>query len=191
MMPLQQKIDSIAVFVLGIVGAVFTLFSAGAFKNIDADCPSAIIRNSWTAILTIGACMITACIAFFVCTLLTGSCYSEMGGIRTADMYFGFFSVFNLVIIGLCSAILKEYGDLKKDKKTSCDDTSENNKKYIFVILILAGLSLLICGGFWIKDYLSETKDIIEFKPETKQATRPRNAQRLQDMISSGEEDEN
>ena len=147
----QQKVDSIAIFVMGILGMVFVLFSTGAFKNLEADCPSATFRNSWTAIQVIGFCMVVACIGFFLCTL-RGSCY-DANITRAADIYFIVFGLFSMFLVGICSASLKAYDSLSDKEKKDCD-SGNTNKNYMVVIIALSVISLLACAGLWVKDYI-------------------------------------
>lgn len=152
----QQKIDNIAILVMTILGVIFFAVATTAFKNIDVECPSKTIRNGWTVILTLGACMVVSGISFFACTLFSGAdCYHHSTSIRTLDVYFGFFLILGLFMVGMCSAMLDKYNKLSSTDLKSCDDGTSNKKKAI-MILVFSLLIVLFSSGILVKIHLSD-----------------------------------
>lgn len=148
-----QKLDSVAVIIMIIIGLIFFFLSMSVFKNLDASCPSSTIRNGWSLIQTLGACMSVAGIAYFVCTN-SGDCYTDNQASRTIEVYLLIFGVFSLIMIGMCSAILKEYQGLSEQDKQNCEDKSKTTQRSTMFVLIMSALGLIFTGGIFIKIYL-------------------------------------
>lgn len=155
-----QKIDSIAIIIMSILGAVFFLMASFVFKNLDANCPSSALRNGWAFIQALGACMLVAGVSYFVCVLFGGNCYSSADSVRTIEVYFGIFAFFCLLIVGLCGGMLKEYSNLSPTDKNNCDDGKNTTKRSIMFVTVISGLGLLGSIGFFIKVHFEE-KNIV------------------------------
>jgi len=158
----QQKIDNMAVIGISLLGLIFFIVACVAFKNIDVSCPSSIIRDGWTVILVLGACMLVAGISFFGCTLMSGDkCYKDSTSIRTLDTYFGIFILFGSFIIGICSAMLNKYSKMSATDLANCDNGT-TNKNYTIMILVFAILIVLFSGGVLARLHI---EDIVPEKP--------------------------
>lgn len=156
-----QTFDNIAVLAIIALGFIFFILASFAFKSIDSPCPRGIIRNGWTVIQVIGACMVTAGISFFICTLFGGKCYSNIRNVRTAEIYFGGFLVFGLVTLGMASSMINEYKEIgEKPEDKYCDNANKTNKKYLNVIIVLCSIMVVFSIGMLI--WLKKTKKIEE-----------------------------
>jgi hypothetical protein len=151
-----QKTDTIAVIIMTIIGVMFFIMSISVFKNLDASCPSSMLRDGWALIQALGACMVAAGVSYFVCVLFGGNCYSEMDNVRTSEVYLGIFGVFCLIIAGLCAGMIKEYGDLSAKDKSNCDDDSNTTKRLTMFVTVVSGLGVLISAGMLIKLHFDE-----------------------------------
>ena len=159
-----QKLDTIAVICMSILGLVFFIMSISVFKNLDASCPSSMLRDGWALIQALGACMITAGIAYFACAIVGGKCYTEIETTRTTEVYLGIFGVFSLVIVGLCAGMLKQYGDLSDDDKNECDDDSNTTKRLTTFVTIMASLGVVFTVSMLIKTHLEENSLLAALK---------------------------
>jgi NAD/NADP transhydrogenase beta subunit len=140
----QQTIDNIAVTVCTCIGAIFFIISLQAFKNLQADCKYAILRDGWTAILTMGSMMLTAGICFFICSHSSGAnCYAN-NSIRPTDFYLGIFLLFSLVILGIVGSMINVYKSASDEDLNDCDNNAVN-KKYLYFILVLTLLMAISC----------------------------------------------
>jgi len=147
----QQKFDNIAIAGASILGIILFIISVTAIKNVDVACSSSIIRNGWVVIMTLGACMLAGGVSFFMCTWGKGQCYGNTASgnttdVRTMDFYFIAYMVIGLFLIGLTGAMINRYNDLSSEEKKFCDD-SEQNKKYVIMVLVIAVLVVVGCIG--------------------------------------------
>ena len=132
-----QKLDTIAVICMSILGLVFFIMSISVFKNLDASCPSSMLRDG---------------------------CYTEIETTRTTEVYLGIFGVFSLVIVGLCAGMLKQYGDLSDDDKNECDDDSNTTKRLTTFVTIMASLGVVFTVSMLIKTHLEENSLLAALK---------------------------
>lgn len=151
-----QKSDTIAVIIMTIIGLIFFVMSMSVFKNLDASCPSSVIRDGWAIIQTLGACMIAAGISYFICVLFGGKCYTNIDTVRTSEVYIGIFGVFSLIIVGLCAIMLKEYESLSSTDKQNCDDNTNTTKKLTIFVTIMSGIGIIFSGSMLVKLHLEE-----------------------------------
>jgi len=151
-----QKMDTIAVIVMTAIGLIFFIMSMSVFKNLDANCPSSMLRNSWAIIQALGACMVAAGIAYFGCVLFGGNCYSNLDSVRTVEVYISIFGVFSLIIVGLCIGMLKQYGGLSAQDKKNCDDNSNTTKRLTTFVTVLSSIGILLAGGMLVKLHIEE-----------------------------------
>lgn len=155
-----QKTDTISIIIASIIGITFFGLSLSVFKNLDANCPSSIIRNGWALIQAIGACMVAAGVSYFICVLFGGRCYENVDYVRTSEIYIAIFGFFFLVVLGICASMLKDYKDLKESEKDNCDDKSNTTQKSTIFITIISGLGLIFSIGYFIKLRLEENKEL-------------------------------
>ena len=146
-----QKSDTISVIGMTIVGLIFFLLSLSVFKNLDAGCPSSMLRDGWALIQALGACMAAAGISYFLCVLFGSDCYSKEDTIHTGEVYFGIFGVFCFIIVALCAGMLKEYGNLSAKDKGDCDDNSNTTKRLTMFVTIMSSMGVIFSLGYFIK----------------------------------------
>jgi len=166
-MPEQESVDQIFLAVGGVVGAIFTGISTDALQNLQAACPSPIIRNCWTAILVVGICMVLASILYFSCTLTNDTCYTQYGLRRSTEFYLGGFIFLGIILIIATSLMYKEFGKLDPAQSNLCD--SPKNKKYSIIVMVLSGILVLgsiVALGFVMRK--SEDENEVEIVEEKK-----------------------
>ena len=151
-----QKSDTIAVIGMTIVGLIFFLMSLSVFKNLDADCPSSMLRDGWALIQALGACMVAAGVSYFICVLFGSNCYSQVETVRTGEVYFGIFGVFSLIIVGICAGMLKEYADITDKDKAACDDNNSSTKRLTMFVTIMSAMGVIFSAGYLIKLHFEE-----------------------------------
>jgi hypothetical protein len=150
-MSVAKKLDSIAIGIASITGLIFFSTSATVFKNLDGSCSSGTVRNGWAIIQALGACMLVAGIAYFVCAIFGGKCYSDSGSVKTGETYVGIMIVFSLLTCGLAISMLVEYNKLSTDEQNECDDGSKTVKKMTILILVLSIIGIIISGSILVK----------------------------------------
>lgn len=141
-----QKFDNIAIGFMGVLGAVFFVMGAQALSNVSVSCPSFAIRNGWTSILTMGACMTMGSIAYFVCTFGAGSnCYSTEST-RTVEVHLSIYLILSLLMIAVCSSMLALYKKVDDKDKSKCDNGDESNHKLMIIIIVMSVFIITACG---------------------------------------------
>lgn len=153
-----QKLDTIAVSIMIIIGLIFFGMSISVFKNLDSTCPSSTLRDGWALIQALGACMVVAGISYFICVAFGEGCYKKVELVRTSEGYIGIFAVFFLIIIGVCSAMLKEYSTISPADIQNCDDSSHTTKRTTIIVTVVSGVGLLLSIGSLFKTYLNQRK---------------------------------
>ena len=165
-MSVAKKLDSIAIGIASLTGLIFFSTSATVFKNLDGSCSSGTVRNGWAIIQALGACMLIAGIAYFICTIFGGKCYSESGASQTGETYVGIMIVFSLFTCGLAITMLVEYNKLSSDEQTECDDGSKTVKKMTVLILILSIIGIITSGSILAKLNIDTKKKLdLEITP--------------------------
>lgn len=169
-----QKIDAISIIIMSLIGIVFFSLATQAFQNLDADCPSSMIRNGFALIQALGACMAVVGCCYFICLRATkGGCYKGVDNIRTGEVSIAIFGFFFFVLLGICAGILKEYSKLSDTELLGCENKVLDNKtgkyyisdnrttkKMAIGITIICGLGFIFCIGFFIKLRLEELKEV-------------------------------
>lgn len=138
-----DKINTIAVIIMCIVGFAFFGTSISVFQNLDASCPSKVIKIGWALIQMLGACMIAAGASYFICVLRSGQCYTSENIMKTGTIHFYVFAVLSLLITGISIAMLVEFGKLDDGDKSKCDNTSNTNKTLTIFITVMSTVGLI------------------------------------------------
>jgi len=150
-----QKLDTIAVIFMTIIGLIFFIMSISVFQNLDINCSSPMLRDGWAFIQALGASMIAAGISYFLCNW-KGQCYGDSDNSRTHLVYFCIFGVFFLIIIGICAGMINEYQNLSSKK--DCDDNNNTTKNSTIFVTIMSGICLIFCISIIIKTYIEHNK---------------------------------
>ena len=145
----RQDLDNVIMAMLAIVGVSLLGVCLSAFKNIHSTCTDILIRDGWTVIMVLGACLTTAAISFFLCTMSEGaSCYADPE--QSLALFLGLCIILAGIILILSALMLSHYK--KENVSTNCDDNG-NNKKLAGITLGLSLITFIGCAVVLAKTY--------------------------------------
>jgi hypothetical protein len=150
-MALKKYYDYIATLGMIMMGLILFIITAISFNKVDNGCENSKIHSSLTAILALGAGLITAGIGFWVCIGSTESCYgSNEHSEQSAEIYFGLMSIISIGLITSCSIILHELGK-KSDESQKKLCGGSDLKNAVIAILSLSVITFIasIGGGYF------------------------------------------
>jgi hypothetical protein len=146
----KQEFDNVVMGGIALMGLILFSIAATSFKNIHKSCVDKLIRDGWTVILVLGACLTTAGVSFFLCTRSEGAkCYNAES--RTIRLFLMMCIALSLMILIISSMMLSKYK--KKVIEANCDNKGAN-KRSAGIVVGVSTLSLLGCIAALVKGYL-------------------------------------
>lgn len=139
----QKVIDSVFILIIGTLGLIFSGISVTTLTKVTSECESSFIRNGWTGILCVGACMAITAIMFFSC-ILSQNCYTETGVKRNEISYLAGMLVLSIISIVICTFMMKKYKEIEDDSQY---EECGKNPGQTNVIIILALSSIIFLGS--------------------------------------------
>jgi len=139
----QKVIDSVFILIIGTIGLIFSGISVTTLTKVTSECDSSFIRNGWTGILCVGACMAMTAIMFFTC-ILSENCYTETGVKRNEISYLSGMLFLSIISIAICALMIKKYKEIEDDSQyQECG----KNPGQTNIIIILALSSIIFLGS--------------------------------------------
>ena len=138
----KKTYDIITTIAMVVLGLLMFILGVKGFSYVKDDCDSNYIRSGLTFIMSLGAALSTAGIAYYACRFFSGGCYLEVvDNDRIAEIYFGIGAIISFVLIVISSVILSQ---LKSHKKVCGGDRLQ---QIMVATLVLSTILFFVCGA--------------------------------------------
>lgn len=158
-----------------VTGVLLFVVSIMGIRSVSGKCNSPIIRNGWTMLLAVGACLLG--LGIWMIFYLNGEEVAFCNTMISKDLDTNpplllLSILFSGLVCGISAAMVAEYNKVASDNKKECDNSNETGKKLAYVVLVLSGLVLVITVGYKLNESYEKHKISVEEARERANAIR-------------------
>lgn len=137
---IAQTIDTIFMIIFGIFGLILFGMSADAYRVMNKECTNPTVYYGLTAVMSIGAILVTMAIAYGMC-IKSHKCYTKQEGDK-ANTFIQVCLLISILLIGILAGVGNSMG-----KSPDCNKYDSVAKRLKFNIWGMFGISVLVFVG--------------------------------------------